>query len=406
MHIAGMRNGMARRGRKMGLCLLLTALGVLVYAVKVTSLQPPPTQTAPTPEPIVVEWHDAPAFTIEGKGWTATESPFDRFPAKAKGVVLETLWKLSRHSAGITVRFQSDASDLYFFWSLDHSGFGNTTMSEVGASGIDLYMRPPGGVWRHRSSGRPETKNGNLTKIGTGNSSKSIREFLLYLPTYNGITDLKIGVANSSKMYAAPDRPAEKSQPIVWYGTSIVQGVGSSRAGMAFTSILGRALDRPIINLGFSGSAYMEPETLQLLAELDPILFVIDTLKNAHNLPPAVLAARIEATARTLRLTHPVTPILFVGESSADPALLPRPASLLQEQVIQRLQKEGMQELYLFDGGRLYVKDSEGSVDDTHPNDYGMVSFARAMAPALQKLIAAHPTRNKPNIATVQPITK
>ena len=388
MHLSGMRSGMARRGRKMALCLLLTALGVLVYAVKVTSLQPPPTQAAPTPEPIVVEWHDATEFTIEGKGWTATESLYERFPAKAKGVVSENMWGLSRHSAGITVRFQSDASILYFYWSVRHSGFGNTTMSDVGASGIDLYIRRPGiGVWRHVTATRPVTKDGNLTAIDTSSGTTSIREFLLYLPTLNGITDLKIGVKVGKHLSTAPERPVDKSQPIVWYGTSIVQGAASSRAGMAFTSILGRALDRPIINLGFSGSAYMEPEVLQLLAELDPILFVIDTLKNAHNLPPEVLTARIEATARTLRLTHPKTPILFVGESSADPALLPRPASLLQEQVIQRLQKEGVQKLYLFDGGRLYVKDSEGSVDGTHPNDYGMVSFARAMAPALQRIL-------------------
>lgn len=379
--------------------LLLTALGVFAYAVKVVSQQPAPAQTAPTAKPIVVQWHEATEFTIDGKGWTATATPYYRFPAKAHGVVPERLWGQSTHTAGLTVRFKSDASVLYFFWSLGHDGLGNTTMSDVGASGIDLYTRSPGGIWRHRGVGRPTQKRGNLSSIDLGNNNHSNREFMLYLPTYNGITDLQIGVTDGSHLFAATDRPAEKSQPIAWYGTSIVQGAASSRAGMAFTSILGRALDRPIINLGFSGMAYMEPEVIQLLAELDPILFVIDTLKNSHNLPPDVLAARIEATARTLRLTHPGTPILFVGESSADPTLLPRPASRIQEKVIERLQKEGMKELYLFDGGRLYIKDSEGSVDGTHPNDYGMVSFARALAPALERIIATQPVRTKPFIS-------
>lgn len=35
----------------------------------------------------MTRWYDARELEVEGKGWTETESFFDRFPAKAEGVV-------------------------------------------------------------------------------------------------------------------------------------------------------------------------------------------------------------------------------------------------------------------------------------------------------------------------------
>lgn len=371
--------------------LVLAAFGVGAYAGKVVSQQPPPVAPlaqTPAPAPITVKWHDAKEFAIEGKGWTDTELFYDRFPARAHGSVVEKVWGLSRHSAGLCVRFKTNAPVLYVDWSLVHADLTLPIMSATAASGVDLYMRLPNGLWRHEGVGSPTQKMGNLVALRTGVFDSAMTEMLLYLPTQNGVLDLQLAVRDQFRLENVVERPESKRQPIVYYGTSIVQGVGSSRPGMAFVSIVSRALDRPIINLGFAGSALIEPEVVQLLAELTPIVYVIDALWNAHNLPEAVLAARIEAAARTLRLTHPDTPILFVGESSADPSRLPAPSSIVQEGVIRKLQQEGLRDLYLMDAAKLYTRDGDGSVDGVHPNDYGMMAHARAMVPALQRLIA------------------
>ena len=76
------------------------------------------------------------------------------------------------------------------------------------------------------------------------------REYRLYLPLYNQVTWMEVGVAKD--VYFEP-LPVRKEKPIVVYGTSIAQGACASRPGMAWTSILGRKMDRPLINLGFSG---------------------------------------------------------------------------------------------------------------------------------------------------------
>ena len=105
------------------------------------------------------------------------------------------------------------------------------------------------------------------------------REYVLYLPLYNGVQEVKIGVPEGATLEVAGPRPVG-TKPIVFYGTSILQGGCASRPGMAYPAILGRRLDWPTINLGFSGNALSEPEVAQLLAELDPAVYVLDPLPN------------------------------------------------------------------------------------------------------------------------------
>jgi hypothetical protein len=85
----------------------------------------------------------------------------------------------------------------------------------------------------------------------------------LYLPLYNGVTSVEIGIPKGSKL-TGPAGPRPK--PIVIYGTSITHGGCASRPGMAFPAIMGRQLETPVINLGFSGSGRMEPAMAVLLA--------------------------------------------------------------------------------------------------------------------------------------------
>ena len=137
------------------------------------------------------------------------------------------------------------------------------------------------------------------------------REFLLYLPLYNGVSAVEIGVPGNRELQAGAPRPASRSKPIVFYGTSITQGGCASRPGMVHTAILGRRLDRPVINLGFSGNGLMEPEMATLLAKLDPAVFVLDCLPN---MTPNLVKERVEPFVRTLRRSHPTTPIVLAED--------------------------------------------------------------------------------------------
>ncbi len=132
-------------------------------------------------------------------------------------------------------------------------------MPATAVSGLDLYVKTENGRWRWLSVGRPTkypANSGELVKdLPAGK-----REYLLYLPLYNGVRSVELGLPKDSTLAKAGPWSSGISKPIVFYGTSITQGGCASRPGMVHTAILGRQLNCPVINLGFSGNGKMEPE--------------------------------------------------------------------------------------------------------------------------------------------------
>jgi len=63
-------------------------------------------------------WTNAAELCVEGKGWRDTKALFHRLPARAEGVVRDVIWDLSTKTTGITVRFETDATDIRARWTL------------------------------------------------------------------------------------------------------------------------------------------------------------------------------------------------------------------------------------------------------------------------------------------------
>jgi hypothetical protein len=225
-----------------------------------------------------VAYYDARELGLEGQGWKETADPYDRFPAKAQKTVRSQVWGLSKNSAGLAVRFVTDATSIYANWDVRNSNLGMPHMPATGVSGVDLYVKADDGQWKWLAIGRPSAVKNNAQLVK--GIPEGTREYMLYLPLYNGTTSLEIGVPQGKMLAKAPARPGNKAKPIVFWGTSITQGGCASRPGMVHTAILGRKLDWSVINLGFSGNGKMEPEVASLLAEIDAAVYVIDCLPN------------------------------------------------------------------------------------------------------------------------------
>jgi lysophospholipase L1-like esterase len=333
-----------------------------------------------------VQWRDASSFEIEGKGWAKTAAPFDRLPDSAKDKVSPTAWQLSKESAGLCVRFVTDAPAVRLRWSLTSGSLAMPHMPATGVSGLDLYARSAKGSWRFVGNGRPSKKDGNLATLEFPDGAKPRRECLLYLPAYNGTKSLEIGVPPDAHLESPPPRPEGLRKPIVIYGTSIVQGGCASRPGMLWTAILGRLLDRPVINLGFSSAGTMQPPVAEPLAELDPAAYVIDCTWNMGD-GPEVYLDRVTQLVRTIRKARPLTPIVFVGQSHMRPEAHPTDLTRRQEAAVRSLQKKGVKDLILVPGTDLIGDDGEGTVDGVHPNDLGMDRQARYLFPLVKKAV-------------------
>lgn len=337
-----------------------------------------------------VRWHDLRELEIEGKGWTDTASFYDRLPARAQAVVREPVWDLSRHSAGLCARFVTEAPAIQARWTLIAQSLAMPHMPATGVSGLDLYARTAAGQWRWLAVGVPQTFPTNQVQLVTG-LPPGRREYLLYLPLYNGVSAVEIGLPPDCPLEKAPPRPSGRRRPLVFYGTSITQGGCASRPGMVHTALLGRWLDCPVINLGFSGNGRMEPEVGELMAELDAAALVIDCLPN---MAPREVAERTVPLVQSLRRAQPAAPIVLVEDRSYSNAFFldsARQRNLDSRAALRvahgQLIAQGVGDLHYLEGEELLGEDGEGTVDSSHPTDLGFMRQAQAFLPLLQRLI-------------------
>ena len=333
-----------------------------------------------------VDWYDVKEFGVEGKGWSETKKYFDRLPAKAEGFVRDQVWNLSRDSAGMCFRFVSDSPNIYVRYELSRESLSMTHMAATGHSGVDLYAQDGMGIDRWVAVVRPGKQKMDTT-IAKGLAPGS-RRYTLYLPLRNGIESLEIGVVKGEAFKALPPR---SEKPIVFYGTSIMHGACASRPGMAFPSILGRRLRRPIINLGFAGNGRMEIEVGSLLAELDPCVFVIDCLPNMNE---STVSQRTIPLVKKIRETHDKTPILLVEDRSfTSTRFFPERKKRHQKNRIalkkafNELERLGIKNIFYLDGDNLLGQDGEAATDGSHPSDLGMTRYADAYEPVLRRIL-------------------
>lgn len=332
-------------------------------------------QVAPQVSP-GVKWTDVRALTVEGQGWKEVSDPFDRLPAKAEGVVRKAVWDLSRHSAGIAVRFVTSSKTIHARWALRSGRLAMPHMPATGVSGLDLYVRTARG-WRWVANGRPEKQENEQVLLRDWPGGR--REYMLYLPLYNGATKVEVGVVEGETVEAGPARGAGV-KPVVFYGSSILQGGCASRPGMAYPAIVGRRLDWPVINQGYSGNGKSEMEMAELFTELDAAVFVYDSLPN---LSVDEARERVEPFLRALRKARPAMPLVLVENAiyadfdySEQRRVLITEKNRILKAAYEKLRKEGDKRVHYVRAERLYGDDGEATVDGTHATDVGFMRMA------------------------------
>lgn len=313
-------------------------------------------------------------YALEGQGWKNVESFFDRLPASARQTVRKQVWALSKNSAGMQLHFVSNAREVRIKYGVAGS-HEMRHMPATGVSGVDLYFS---GENNRMQRLRPVYSFGDTVQYLYSHLETAERyHYTLYLPLYNSVNWMEISVPEDSYFEPLPIRP----KPIVVYGTSIAQGGCASRPGLGWTNILSRMTDKPLINLAFSGNGKMEPELVDLLAELDASLFIIDCLPNLTG--ETDLSVKINYVVNTLQRQRPGVPILF-----ADHCGIPvandnggnekiRMLNRQQKSIVDSLIQKGKKNLYYLTQNEIGLTEND-VVDYVHPNDIGMMRYAEA----------------------------
>ena len=324
-----------------------------------------------------LEYHDGKDFLLEGTSFpdSVRVRYYDRFPGYAKEMVHPHVWYLSRCAAGLSVRFRTNSPRLGVKWEILRDRQENH-MPATGIKGLDLYSLVDN-EWVYINTAKPSGVENKylLTDAAEG----SMREYRLYLPLYDGLEKLEIGISPGA-VIERPQQEEWSMKPIVFYGTSITQGGCASRPGMAYSNIISRKLNVECMNLGFAGNGKMEQGVARLMSEIDASMYVIDCI---GNMTVAQVHQNVSPLVEILRSKHPHTPIIFVESlmfertfmnDSLRNTVVAKNKALKQEYVELARNRDG--HIYYIGVRHATGKDREGTVDGIHLNDLGFLRFS------------------------------
>lgn len=333
-------------------------------------------------------YHDAAQFPLLGRCTDEVKVRYQRLPDALESVSRKELWDLGRNSAGMAIRFRTNSTTIKAKWEVLNQ-FRMGHMTNIGVRGVDLYAMD-GDKWYFAGSGFPGGKVSEATLVK--NMTAQEREFMLYLPLYDGALKVEIGVDSLATITAPMVNEPAMERPLVFYGTSILQGGCANRPGMAHTSILSRWLKRECINLGFSGNARLDYEIASLIAaQKDASVIVLDFLPNVT---VDQLKERFFNFYKIVREACPDTPILLVENPPFPNGRFntqikegyTRKNALLKE-YFKQLKKSGDKRVYYFSSKEMIGHDGEATVDGSHFTDLGFMRYAEQLYPVLKKLM-------------------
>lgn len=327
-------------------------------------------------------------FVMIGKA-KPTKQPYLRIDSQDTRDMTKPVQELAKNSAGIAIIFETNSAVIAAKWTLAEDRY-QANMTPIAHSGLDLYCLKDG-KWQYVSVARPAKGTTRQKQVIIQRMDATMKQFMLYLPLYNTVQDLAIGVDKRAMIISPKNVGINQNKRVVVYGSSIVQGSSASRAGMAYPSILQRKLGIDVVNLGFSGNAKMEIEVARYLAGLAADCYVLDCIPNQT---PQQVSDRAIPFIRYLHAQKPNIPIILVESVVREHGYFDRSVgdnvSKQNDNIriaYEQLKKEKCKNLYYIPASAFMGTDHEGTIDGTHLTDVGFNRIAAAILKVLKKAI-------------------
>ena len=325
------------------------------------------------------------------KGFDNSLTPYTRIPKYLKDSVRHDLWERAQCSSGMAVRFATNSKRVGVRYNL----LWNTHMAhmaDTGLKGTDLYRLSNEGVWEYVNTNRPSKTDSIQTKVYVENLDGDMREFMIYLPLYDGINWLEVGVDEDAVITKPKVDNPRASKKIVFYGTSILQGGCSTRTGMVATNMIQRDLNCECVNIGISGEGKMDLCMARAMATIPGVsAYVIDPVPNCTQMMCDTLTYGFIKTLRTLRPEVPIVMVegpmySYAKFDSFFKKYLPAKNAEFRKNY-EKLKKENPKNLYYVTSDGLSGYDNEGTVDGIHFTDIGFRRYADKLIPVLRNFV-------------------
>lgn len=328
---------------------------------------------------------DASTLTVIGKA-LPTELAYNRIDTARFPMPAKTLG-FCYHSTGLAVVFRTDSRTIGARWETSAKQPA-ANMTPIAEKGVDLYIRR-GGEWVFAGVGRPKIDGRNDRHAATlvSDMEAGEKECLLYLPIYDQLTKLEIGIDDGSRIDPLPNPFRHK---VVLHGSSITHGLSAGRAGMTYAARMERSTGIYIVNLGFSGQCTMQPEFAAYLAAVEADAFILDCFSN----PSAeMIAERFDAFVDTIRRAHPATPLIFLQTirretrnfSTRIEGFEHEKQAVAEAKIRARMKTD--KNIYFVDPGNLLGDDHLATIDGVHPSDLGFTRLLDRLQPRIVKIL-------------------
>lgn len=223
---------------------------------------------------------------------------------------------------------------------------------------------------------------GWIGKPGTG----QWKEWTVYCPLYGEVHYLRLILTHDADI--ASPTPFTYPKPIVFYGSSVTNGIGASDSSMDYPSQISRALDTAVVNLGFNGSCKGEPFMARCIADIPEMsMFVMGYDNNAPS--PEELLERHEPFYRIVRAARPNLPIIFFSRPNTPHNEDGRKRAAIVKRTYDRAVAAGDKLVWFVDGMDTMPDNDVNrfTVDGCHPNDEGYGYIAKKLIPTIREVL-------------------
>lgn len=326
-------------------------------------------------------------FKISGIFYDDEQKQYIRMPQQVADSVKSEVKYLNRQTAGGRVRFKTNSKFIAIHAVMSD---GEAKYINASHSCFDLQRKNPQFDYLKEYTFCNSFIPPHSLNKGFSSSFMCpegyLEDYAIHFPTQSSVYELYIALEQDADIFEPT--PYKYDLPIVYYGSSITQGAGSSRPANTYQAIISKHLDTDYVNLGFAGNAKGEQEIARYIASLKMSIFVCDYDHNAQN------AEHLYNTHlpfyRTIRQAQPNLPIIFITAPNTMPWYTwyqSRRDAIYNTYKIAVSQ--GDKNVYFIDGDTLFdnVDKDLCTVDTCHPTDLGIYRMSQKIEAVISSIL-------------------
>ena len=312
---------------------------------------------------------------------------FVRVPEEVAKQTNEFLYKYRNTSAGVRMVFRTDSDYIAIHTEYEDCDQWCSSYTNAAVSGFNVAVLKGNKLCCVKTVSPSQGEGKNYAE-GRVMLEEGMKEVEIVFPLFIAIKKMYIALREGSKVLKT-NRKYKYDKPVVFYGSSIVHGVGSSIPFNTYPNLASYMYGFDYYNYGFGAGAKTEEAIIDFLASLDMSVFVYDY---DHNAPSVEYFAQTHYRGyKQFREKQPNTPIILISKFGYYYSNLvdnERRRKIILD-TYQKGIEAGDKNLWFIDGRFLVPKKDAWflTTDLVHPNDIGYYYMAKRIGKVVVKAI-------------------